>query len=66
MQAISYEGTIDIQRLVRRLVAQDYRGFIATEYVWMQKWACDRVDNLCETIYVRNEIQEALADASSN
>ena len=60
MQAISYEGSIDIQRLVRRLVAQDYQGFIATEYVWMQKWACDRVDNLCETIHVRNQISEAL------
>lgn len=62
MQAISYEGTIDIKRLVRQLVAQGYEGFIAAEYVWMQKWACDRVDNLCETIYVRNEIREALAD----
>ena len=60
MQAISYEGTIDIRRLVRKLVAQDYDGFIAAEYVWMQKWACDRVDNLCETIHVRNEIREAL------
>jgi len=32
----------------------------------MQKWACDRVDNLCETIYVRNEIREALADLNSD
>lgn len=61
MQAISYEGTIDIQRLVRNLVDQGYDGFIATEYVWMQKWACDRVDNLCETIYVRDQIRQALA-----
>lgn len=66
MQAISYEGTIDIKRLVRQLVLQGYEGFIAAEYVWMQKWACDRVDNLCETIYVRNEIREALADLSSD
>jgi len=66
MQAISYEGTIDIKRLVRQLVAQGYEGFIAAEYVWMQKWACDRVDNLCETIYVRNEIREALADLNSD
>lgn len=66
MQAISYEGTIDIKRLVRQLVAQGYEGFIAAEYVWMQKWACDRVDNLCETIYVRNEIREALADLGAN
>ena len=65
MQAISYEGTIDIQRLVRKLFALEYNGFIATEYVWMQKWACDRVDNLCETIHVRNQIREALADLSS-
>ncbi len=63
MQAISYEGTIDIQRLVRRLVDQGYEGFIAAEYVWMQKWGCDRVDNLCETIYVRDQIRQALADS---
>ena len=61
MQAISYEGAIDIQRLVRQLVDQGYDGFIAAEYVWMQKWACDRVDNLCETIYVRDQIRQALA-----
>jgi sugar phosphate isomerase/epimerase len=61
MQAISYEGTIDIQRLVGRLIAQGYDGFMATEYVWMQKWDCDRVDNLCETIYVRDQIRQALA-----
>lgn len=60
MQAISYEGTIDIKRLVRQLVAQGYDGFIASEYVWMQKWDCDRVDNLGETIYVRDQIREAL------
>ncbi len=60
MQAISYEGTIDIGRLVRQLVAMDYDGFIAAEYVWMQKWDCDRVDNLSETIYVRNQIRQAL------
>ena len=65
MQAISYEGTIDIQRLVRQLVAQDYAGFIAAEYVWMQKWDCDRVDNLCETIHVRDQIRQALADLRS-
>ena len=62
MQAISYEGTIDIKRLVNKLAAMDYQGFLAAEYVWMQKWACDRVDNLCETIYVRDQIREALAN----
>ncbi len=61
MQAISYEGTIDIQRLVRKLVALGYDGFIAAEYVRMQKWDCDRVDNLSETLYVRDQILEALA-----
>ena len=46
---------------MRQLAAMDYNGFIATEYVWMQKWDCDRVDNLSETIYVRNQILEVLA-----
>lgn len=65
MQAISYEGTIDIQRLVRQLAAMDYNGFIAAEYVRMQKWDCDRVDNLSETIYVRDQIRQALATLGS-
>ena len=33
MQAISYEGTIDIERLVNKLAAMDYQGFLAAEYV---------------------------------
>ena len=66
MQAISYEGTIDIQRLVRKLVALDYDGFVAAEYVRMQKWDCDRVDNLSETIYVRDQVRQALTDLPSN
>lgn len=66
MQAISYEGTIDIQRLVHQLAAMNYNGFIAAEYVWMQKWDCDRVDNLCETIYVRNQVRETLASLRSD
>ena len=61
MQAISYEGTIDIKRLVSQLAAMNYQGFVAAEYVWMQKWDCDRVDNLSETIHVRDQIREALA-----
>ncbi len=65
MQAISYEGIIDIQRLVQQLAAMDYNGFIATEYVRMQKWDCDRVDNLSETIYVRDQIRQALATLGS-
>ena len=65
MQAISYEGTIDIQRLVRQLAAMDYNGFISAEYVRMQKWDCDRVDNLSETIYVRDQIRQALATLGS-
>ena len=65
MQAISYEGTIDIQRLVQQLAAMDYNGFISAEYVRMQKWDCDRVDNLSETIYVRDQIRQALATLGS-
>ena len=60
MQAVSYEGTIDLQRLVEKLAALDYTGFLATEYVWMAKWACDRVDNLSEIITIRNQLRQVL------
>jgi len=60
IQVVAAENTIDFGRLVRTLKDRAYHGWICSEYVWMQKWNCDRVDNLSETILMRQSLLEAL------
>lgn len=60
IQAVAEENTIDFRRLVRSLAAGGYRGWICVEYVWMQQWECNRVDNLSETILLRDLLTEAI------
>ncbi len=60
IQVVAAENTIDFERLVEALKGRDYSGWICSEYVWMQTWNCDRVDNLSETILMRQRLVEAL------
>ena len=63
IQAVAEENTIDFPRLVRSLAGLCYRGWICVEYVWMQTWDCNRVDNLSETILLRDRLQAAIGEA---
>ena len=63
IQTIAEENTIDFPRLVRSLAGLGYRGWICVEYVWMQTWDCNRVDNLSETILLRDRLQAAIGEA---
>lgn len=60
IQVVAEENTIDFRRLIQGLRDHAYSGWICAEYVWMQKWGCDRVDNLSETILMRQALLEAL------
>jgi sugar phosphate isomerase/epimerase len=55
------ENRIDFSGMVRRLYKQNYRGFIALEYVWTDWQQCNRVDNLSETILLRRLLKEVSA-----
>lgn len=61
MQARVQEGTIDFDRLVQVSTQTGYRGYYSLEYVWMEKWNCNRVDNLSETVLLRNVLERAAA-----
>jgi sugar phosphate isomerase/epimerase len=59
MQARVYEGTIDFERLVRAGAAAGYKGYYGLEYVWIDGWDCKRVDNLSETVLLRDRLLKA-------
>jgi sugar phosphate isomerase/epimerase len=49
MQGRLTDNEFDYPALIGALKEHGYDGWIATEFVWMEKWSCDRVDNTSET-----------------
>jgi len=59
LQASAKHNTIDYPRVVRLMKQTGYRGFIGIEYVWIDWEHCNEVDNLSETILLRELIRKA-------
>jgi sugar phosphate isomerase/epimerase len=59
LQAPLKENTIDYARVVRVMKKSGYRGYIGIEYVWIDWEHCNEVDNLSETILLRDFIRKA-------
>ena len=54
LQALSTENTVDFVRIFHVMDEIDYRGYVALEYVWTEWMHCNEVDNLTETIWLRD------------
>jgi sugar phosphate isomerase/epimerase len=52
------ENKVDLGGMVRRLRKQNYRGFLAIEYVWTDWQRCNRNDNISETILLRRLLKD--------
>lgn len=61
LQAPFSENTIDFQRLIRGLQRTAYVGYLALEYVWVEWERCNEVDNLSETILLRDHLRSIVA-----
>lgn len=60
LQSSMADSTIDFPRMVSALSAAGYLGFLATEYVWSQWHRCNEVDNLTETVALRDILRGAV------
>jgi sugar phosphate isomerase/epimerase len=65
LQTTVAENTIDFRRMVDHLAARGYEGYLALEYVWVDWQGCNRTENVCETILLRDLLREALSGAST-
>jgi len=54
LQASMTDNTIDFTRAVKSLKNINYCGYIVLEYVWTEWMQCNEVDNLTETIRLRD------------
>lgn len=61
IQAPLKENTIDFGRYYRSFERQGYAGWFALEYVWIDWEHCNEVDNLSETVLLRNLFRELQA-----
>lgn len=64
MQVRLQDNTIDFPRIVRLALRGGYEGFFGLELVWMEVWECDRVDNVSETIRLRDLVRSAMAEGT--
>lgn len=57
MQSRVAENQIDFGALLSALADHGYDGYVAMEFVWIDAWDCNRVDNLSETILLRDLVR---------
>jgi sugar phosphate isomerase/epimerase len=58
LQAPFPQNTIDYARILRLLRQAQYRGYVGVEYVWIDWEHCNEVDNLSETIQLRDFLRQ--------
>jgi Sugar phosphate isomerases/epimerases len=54
LQSPFSQNTIDYARVLRAMRKANYRGYVGVEYVWIDWEHCNEVDNLSETIQMRD------------
>ena len=54
LQCSLQHNTIDYARILRAMGKASYRGYVGVEYVWIDWEHCNEVDNLSETIQLRD------------
>lgn len=54
------DNVIDFSRILRVMQKTGYRGYLGLEYVQMNIWGCDQVDNLSETILYRDYLRSVM------
>ena len=57
LQTSLKRNTIDYARVLRAMQASGYRGYVGVEYVWIDWEHCNEVDNLSETILMRDYLR---------
>ena len=61
MQCKVPDNEIDLELLLSSLRDVGYDGWIASEFVWMEKWRCDEVDNTAESKRLRELLMDLMS-----
>jgi sugar phosphate isomerase/epimerase len=61
LQAALPQNTIDYGRVLRLMKKSGYKGYVGVEYVWTDWEHCNEVDNLSETILLRDQLRKYMS-----
>lgn len=62
LQTVFKENKIDYKKVVKSMIETKYKGFIGIEFIWMEWENGNRVDNISETILLKNYIKDCWAE----
>jgi len=65
IQASFKENTIDYRQVLRAMHRVNYSGLVVLEYVWVDWMGCNEVDNLSETILLRDFLSSHTAEGKT-
>ena len=61
LQTSLQQNSIDYARILRAMEKAGYQGYVGVEYVWIDWEHCNEVDNLSETIQLRDFLRATMA-----
>ena len=61
LQTSFQQNSIDYARVLRAMEKAGYQGYVGVEYVWIDWEHCNEVDNLSETIQLRDFLRATMA-----
>jgi sugar phosphate isomerase/epimerase len=61
LQSSMKENTIDFERVIDQMIETGYDGYLGLEYVWIDWEHCNEVDNLSETVLLKDRLEAKLA-----
>ncbi len=64
MQCKVPDNQVELRVLLAALHRNGYAGWIASEFVWMDKWNCDEVDNTAESKRLHDLLSELLVEVN--
>ncbi len=61
IQASMQANRIDFKRVLQAMERANYRGYVGVEYVWTEWERCNEVDNLSETVLLRDQLRALMS-----
>jgi sugar phosphate isomerase/epimerase len=61
LQASMRANRVDFKRVLQAMERANYRGYVGVEYVWTEWEHCDEVDNISETVLLRDQLRALMS-----
>lgn len=62
LQSSVKDNVIDYKRILQVMKETGYKGYVGVEYVWIDWQHCNEVDNISETVLLRDQLKQYAAE----